>query len=495
MLAWVLRVDSILPTEAITLQRRLFFILFPMMFLPAVGVLLLDWQRGCEHLAMLESPGLERSTEAGLELARRVLAAEKSNVQRLARQAGADPSLSLPEGTRRRVWRWDPELGWVTTGGDKKALPDYLRGRTGPDLATAFRVPGPGIPRLAAGFPLPGDPTRYAVLEVPLDPQLAILLEDITQGSAGMRQLSFIYRKLLQSHLVLALMLLALFLLLLSLLLSHLIARSVARPLQQLVRGTQRVAAGDLDQRIEADAPAELGALVEAFNSMTTQLRAGRRELRKAERLAAWQGVARRLAHEIKNPLTPITLAMHRIKGRSEDATVHSCVGTVLEEAANLERLADEFSMYAKLPRPRPRDLRGDDLHRLLGEVARFYLERTHVICRWEGWPREFIWRVDPGQLRQVLGNLVKNGKEAMEGEGTLLFRLEEAAAPEGVPEQRSWMRLTIQDSGPGLADAGDAVFEPYRIIEENGGRLTAADTGGGAAFAIDLPVVGRSIH
>jgi len=347
----------------------------------------------------------------------------------------------------------------------------------------------------------------WAMVAYPLPKDLESLLSEVSRGGAGVRQLRHFYSRLLRSNMVLTLGVLTLLLLMVSLVLSHRLARYVARPLQELSKGTEKVAAGDLTHQVQVSAPAELGRLVKAFNSMTHQLHQSREDLRRAERIAAWQGVARRLAHEIKNPLTPITLAMHRIGKKSDDPTITSCVPTVLEEATNLGRIADEFSLYAKLPRPQPQRLSPEELRELLESLAEFYLARTRVEYGRLGWPGAFSLWVDSGQLRQVLSNLIKNGNEAMQGEGTLVFELASVPKPgQKISSEHSgpWIRFTIRDTGCGLPEDTEKLFEPYvttkatgtglglavarRIIEDNGGCLWAESSDDGAAFIIDLP-------
>jgi nitrogen fixation/metabolism regulation signal transduction histidine kinase len=233
---------------------------------------------------------------------------------------------------------------------------------------------------------------------------------------------------------------------------------------------------------------------------MTAELKHSKQELIRAERIAAWQGVARRLAHEIKNPLTPIGLSMHRIQGKVADPTVAECVATVLEETENLRRLADEFSLYARLPAARKQPL---ELGELLRGVVELYAARTRLDVRWEGWPAEVTVAADAGQLRQVFANLVKNAVEAMDGEGTLTLGLERAVGT---------VAVLIRDSGPGLpaaAGAPEEVFQPAfttkaagtglglaiarKIVEDHGGRLLAADAEqGGAVFRVELPAAGE---
>jgi nitrogen fixation/metabolism regulation signal transduction histidine kinase len=491
-------------------QKRLFLFLFPMMFLPAVVVILVDWNTSRQHLTVLDSPGLNNSFDASLELARRVLEEEKSKTRDLA--VSLAHSITAREQQPHSVSWWLVEKndhgGWNSLHGSGDEL---IVQETGDPAAFSkgLRQKNSQETLLLASAPIPDEPGTWVIVSRPMDADLNQLLDQVTRGGAGFRQLRLFYSRLLRSNLLLTLGVMTVILFLLSFWLSRRFARYVARPLEELSLGTEKVAAGDLGFRVEVKAPAELGKLVQAFNGMTEQLQQSRSELRRAERIAAWQGVARRLAHEIKNPLTPITLAMHRIGKKSDDETVQSCVRTVLEESANLGRLADEFSMYAKLPKPHQQALTAHELYELLESVANFYLARTRVQYQWQGWPGNFSLSVDVGQLRQVLSNLIKNGNEAMDGQGTLYFELENVSIP-GHPikteHEGPWMRLTIRDSGPGLSIDPEEVFEPYvtskatgtglglavsrRMVQDNGGSLWATSSPLGASFILELPQV-----
>jgi two-component system sensor histidine kinase PilS (NtrC family) len=183
---------------------------------------------------------------------------------------------------------------------------------------------------------------------------------------------------------------------------------------------------------------------------------------------------------------------MHRIEHKSDDPTVAECVGMVLEETDNLKRLADEFSLYARLPEPHKQPV---DLHDLVRQMAELYLSRGEIEVRWRGWNDPPVVQGDPGQLRQVFANLLKNSAEAMGGKGAIELGLL-------TEDGRAIVRL--RDSGPGLPGDPGAVFEPYfttkssgtglglaiarKIVEDHGGALTAENGESGAVFRLELP-------
>jgi len=229
--------------------------------------------------------------------------------------------------------------------------------------------------------------------------------------------------------------------------------------------------------------------------------------LGRGQREAAWAEVARRLAHEIKNPLTPIQLAAERLRRRylgrlpPDDADVlERATGTIVSQVESLKRLVNAFADYARPQAPR-RVLIG--LNALVADVLALYAEdaRLHVGQRLAG--EEIMVQADPDRLRQVLHNLIKNAVEAMAGQAAP--RIEVATAlVDGEGGRQA--KVEVRDGGPGLpADFDLATLEPYRsskprgsglglvivqrIMAEHGGRLEAENAAdGGAVMRLWLP-------
>ncbi|BDG04909.1 sensor histidine kinase [Anaeromyxobacter oryzae] len=281
-----------------------------------------------------------------------------------------------------------------------------------------------------------------------------------------------------------------------------LLAARVTRPLEALRAGAARVAGGDLGAHVEVRAAGEVGELVRAFNAMTQDLVAGRAKLAQAERIAAWREVARRLAHEIKNPLTPIAMSVETLrdahaKGRADFPEIFD-EGTqaIGEEVRRLKRIVDEFSRFARLPAPEKEPVAAEDL--VAAVLALFPAPPPGVEVRREIAPGLPAVLADRDQVLQVLLNLVRNALDAMPAGGTL--RLAARRAGDAVA-------FEVADSGAGVpAEDLDRVFEPYfttkeggtglglaiarRIAEEHGGALEVASREGeGATFTLTLPV------
>jgi two-component system nitrogen regulation sensor histidine kinase NtrY len=235
----------------------------------------------------------------------------------------------------------------------------------------------------------------------------------------------------------------------------------------------------------------------------------------RAQKVAAWRDVARRLAHEIKNPLTPIQLSAERLKRHFADAPdstrrlVDECARAIVAEVESLKSLVDEFSQFARMPAPKAVPT---DLNALLADALALYAGLlTHATVELEAGPDLPPVRLDPEQVRRVVINLVDNAIEALNearetgrlaADSIGRIRLDTAYdASHGV------VRLRVTDDGPGLP-AGDRskLFMPYystkgrgsglglaivrRIIAEHGGSIEAGDnTPHGTCFTIELPV------
>ncbi len=223
----------------------------------------------------------------------------------------------------------------------------------------------------------------------------------------------------------------------------------------------------------------------------------------QAQRDAAWGEVARRLAHEIKNPLTPIQLSAERLQVKLADrldnasrATLVRSTDTIINQVAALKGLVDAFSQYAKLPAPRIERL---DLNDLINEVAVLYESHTHLsLALSEGLPPV---AGDAALLRQVLHNLLKNADEALAEVENPLLRVATRLAEDGV-------ELCVTDNGPGFPEQlFSRLFEPYattkakgtglglavvrKIVEEHHGVIEVRNLeGGGAQVCVTLPVL-----
>ena len=275
-------------------------------------------------------------------------------------------------------------------------------------------------------------------------------------------------------------------------------AVSVARPVRAIALAAQRVAHGDLDVRLPAGPNDEVGDLMSHFNAMTVDLAGSRDRLVRGERQAAWAQVARRLAHDIRNPLTPIQLAIEEVeRARAENdphlgEVIARAGRTIKAEVRTLRELVREFGEFARSPAPRPEAV---ELNELLDHAIDLYVPSSVEVVRDYNFAGEL--RADPDLLARAFGNLVKNACEAMGGQGTLSVRT--SATPSGVA-------LVFEDTGPGVALSDrEKIFTPYfttkadgtglglavvrRVAEDHGGSLELGESPRGARFVLNLPL------
>jgi two-component system, NtrC family, nitrogen regulation sensor histidine kinase NtrY len=305
------------------------------------------------------------------------------------------------------------------------------------------------------------------------------------------------------------------------------LARSVSRRIAELARATRLVGEGDLNIRVPEGGGDEIADLARAFNRMLGEVESSRSRIEYLQRISAWQEMARRLAHEIKNPLTPISLAVQEIHRRyvGSDPDYQRLVDTTLEvvedEVGTLRRLVGEFSDFARLPQA---SLERADLAEFLREqAARFGLgngdrdssdnaleellslgQAADIAVEFDlpGGPCEAL--IDPQMLRRVLFNLVRNAAQALVNRSAASGRIVVRLAQEG-----EFWNLDVEDNGPGIpTELRETVFDPYvttkddgtglglsivkKVVIEHGGTIRAGEsTLGGARLRVRLPVLG----
>jgi two-component system nitrogen regulation sensor histidine kinase NtrY len=299
-----------------------------------------------------------------------------------------------------------------------------------------------------------------------------------------------------------------------ALLLAVLLARSVGRPIEELAREARKVAA-DQAQPLGVRGSGELAELAQAFDRMLDDLGTTRRRLAAASRIAAWREVARRVAHEVKNPLAPIRAAvetLRRLRARNDpafDDYFDEATRTVLDEVHRISDIVTEFTRFARLPAPRPQDVDVDEVVRHVVQLHRA-AAGDGVRIEQSG-PRSLPHiRADRDQLVQVLTNLVQNAIDAVRERGG---EITVAASLYGTGTTH--VAIAVTDDGPGIQPEMSAhLFEPYattkakgtglglaiaqRIAIEHDGELAylgpASATGGrsiGARFRLVLPLAG----
>jgi len=272
------------------------------------------------------------------------------------------------------------------------------------------------------------------------------------------------------------------------------------RPIENLTWAADRLASGDFSARVKSNGRGELANLIDTFNEMAADLEDYRRKLVETERLAAFSTMARKVAHEIKNPLTPIRIAIEDLR-RAYDAddpkfaaAFEQSTVTVLEEVASLTKIVDEFSSFAKFPAMR---LESDDLNEIVrSTVPLFAMQIQERKLKVELEPKNLPVTADRDQLKRAIVNLVKNALEAIPPAGQVVIR---------TLRSEKGAKVLILDNGPGLSPAvKQNLFTPYfttkaggtglglvivkKIVSEHDGKIKISDQpGGGVAAMIEL--------
>jgi nitrogen fixation/metabolism regulation signal transduction histidine kinase len=287
---------------------------------------------------------------------------------------------------------------------------------------------------------------------------------------------------------------------------SIILSARLARPIHELARAAERVAGGDFTASVTPRGGDEVAGLARTFNTMTVELRESRERLLQAERVAAWREMARRLAHELKNPIFPIQVSIETLRRSFErgggadrrefGVLFEESSRTILDELRSLRGIIDEFSQFARLPRPAPRPT---DVNAVVEQVLALYHARaTSLAVETDLAPALPLVAADPDLLGRALANLVANAMEAMPEGGTLRVRTHARAGAVGVE---------IEDTGPGLdEEQRSRLFTPYyttkkggtglglaivqSIVSDHGGRVEVRSAPGeGTTFTVLLPV------
>lgn len=290
-----------------------------------------------------------------------------------------------------------------------------------------------------------------------------------------------------------------------------LMARRVTRRVTRLTRATAQVAEGNLDVEVPVKSRDEIGKLAADFNQMVRRLQHSRAQINYLQKISAWQDIARRLAHEIKNPLTPIRLAIEQVHDTYEGGderfgrSLKDAYEIIHEEVAALQQMVEEFSAFAKLPQVSPQK---ESVDELMEEFARF-AESSFPDCGVSCAPVEpaLSVLVDSMVFRRVLHNLVLNAVQACKGEG-IEPKIELSAhvkRKQSAPG-RTFVEFFVEDNGPGVPrELSDRIFDPYfttkdggtglglaivkKILLEHHGAITVEESSlGGARFVIQLP-------
>ena len=240
------------------------------------------------------------------------------------------------------------------------------------------------------------------------------------------------------------------------------LAARISRPVRHLTQGLERVAAGDLAARVPEEGSGEIAAAMQAFNHMASQLQQAQERLIQVTRVASWQALARKMAHEVKNSLTPIRLTMEEIvsrKGAPDSAFLEQAAQIVADEVNTLEKRVRAFSEFSAEPPVLPAEI---DVNSLVEERVSF-LKNAHpeVTYQMNLAPDRPKAVADPDLIKGVLTNLLENAAQAARPGGVVMARTARSGGQ---------LNIEVHDSGPGLSQqAQSSLFEPTISFKKGG--------------------------
>ncbi len=294
--------------------------------------------------------------------------------------------------------------------------------------------------------------------------------------------------------------------LLIGLLISLWVSARITRPLEELAEGAREVASGRWDTVIDLRGRDEIGQLAAAFNEMTQTLAAQREQLVQTERVAAWRELARRLAHELRNPLFPLQITVENLqKARQLDAkqfleVFNESTATLKAELANLNTIVGRFSDFSKMPAPHFARV---NINEALRNAVRLFEPQFNAVGKPPIIPEYFLTEplpeidADADLLHRAFQNLVLNALDAMPAGGTLTMR---------TTEHEGNVRIEVSDTGKGLTpEECSRLFTPYyttkvqgtglglaiiqSVVSDHHGTISvSSDEGHGTTFRIELP-------
>jgi len=287
-----------------------------------------------------------------------------------------------------------------------------------------------------------------------------------------------------------------------------LLSRSITKPIYQLIVQAKTVSGDDLTQAIEISSRDEIeklgrhfGVMMSKIEATNKQLEESRRELILSERLAALGQLAAGVAHEVRNPLTSITMRLYSLREQSRSESQEDDVKVIMEEIDRIEKIIQQFLSFARPPQP---NVELTNIVEILDGVILFLLPRMskqNVLVSKEYQEDVSPILVDKSQMRQVFLNLILNAIQAMPDGGELKIATDAIETSSG-----RFLRVQVSDTGAGFEPSiQEHLFEPffttradgtglglsvaYRIVESHGGTIRAqSEKGRGATFTVELP-------
>ncbi|HEY6221333.1 MAG TPA: ATP-binding protein [Candidatus Eisenbacteria bacterium] len=490
-----------------TLRGRLLALFFLVSLIPSLGLTFFVTQYLARSLAALKNPETERALTQSLEVIRGGIERLASDARQHAEAMVQEPEAAslFPANRSADLERFlrdearsrglDYVCLYRTRGGVERIFGARLGPRITlpqPDQASILDalqhgglVSGDDAPRQVSGVAAL-DNNRVILTGYQLDPEISSEIVALQRNLSMYKRLG-VYTWLSQRSLWIFAALWSLVLGAVSFGLAYLVSKGIAKPIVALREGMAQASQGDLTHRVKPSGTSEVRYLAASFNRMVEEIQSSRRALLRAERLAAWREVARAVAHEIRNPLTPIQFALERLREEARRGeppraeVVAENTEAILREVHSLEEFATAFSAVAQLPEPK---FAACDLAVLVEDAAKLYDGSSPVEFRVEvERPVPLAW-ADAGQIQRVIVNLIKNATDVVGDRGVVTLRVRPETSLEG-----GGVHLEIEDNGPGMDSAtlerathpgfttkstgsGLGLTLVQRIVEQHGGRF-----------------------
>jgi nitrogen fixation/metabolism regulation signal transduction histidine kinase len=407
-------------------------------------------------------------------------------------------SLVLPSGTRALLYR-NLEANFVPTALADAAGPVPQADLLQPLIEQVQQQSTPQtLIKTIDWTPDPASPETFHAM--PLTGRNGEVLGVLLLGSSR-KELVTLRREILKTA-----ALVALAALLIGLLVSWWVSRRITRPVEELANGARDVASGRWDAHIDVKGSDEIGQLAAAFNDMTRTLASQKEKLVQTERVAAWRELARRLAHELRNPLFPLQITVENLQrarqlGPQQFQEVFSeATATLKAELANLNSIVGRFSDFSKMPAPQFTRV---NVNEVLRNAVRLFEPQFTAVGKpsiaTEFFLSESLPEIDadPDLLHRAFQNLLLNALDAMPAGGTITLKSSDAGES---------VRIEVADTGKGLTpEECSRLFTPYyttkqlgtglglaivqSVVSDHHGAISvSSEEGRGAAFRIDLP-------
>ena len=336
-----------------------------------------------------------------------------------------------------------------------------------------------------------------------IDPQIIEQIQNIKDASMSYKKV-FEERKKIEANFYMVFILISLLILLISILIGLLFADTLIKPITDLIKTSNKIKSGNLSVKVpQISTKDEMSLLIKTFNEMTQKLKSQRIELKKRERNAAWSDIARRIAHEIKNPLTPIQLSAEYLKSKSKNKEDKSYADTIIKKVSSIEDMVNEFSMFAKLPAPKFGTIK---LNKLCSDLILFHKKSNKKIKFLStNLNKVLIIKIDETQISMAISNLIQNSIESINENQSKNKRFN-GKINLSIYLKKGNIYIRIDDNGGGLPKnfPKNKILEPYittkkkgsglglaivlKIIQEHNGNFYINDKKNGTTALIELP-------